>query len=616
MSSCTPNPTIIASLPSPATATQIDPPQPTAMRIDTPLATVEPTIQPKQTATTISLPTLTWHSGDNYFSINGRPAFLFSRNPAGWKPEDWATLAGMAHQQGDQFVRVFTTTASMGGSHGYGYTPTGEIIEEWSNNWEHFFDVAEADGLYVLPSFWGWINWDDSGFKDNPFNNINGGPAKDPQEIFKKDSPTQLLYLKWFKNLVTRWQKHKNILVWEVASEVNLIKGITQPEGIYLAEQLAKVVRETDTLHRPVTTSVADWSGWSDLLHSDAVDFINFHPYPPDGALDHRILEQVPLLLNTYHKPILIGESGLNAAVPDSADGKNTIAPNARTGIQHAIWAQLMSGAINGRALWWEDGYGIYFSALGMPWVKKYTDVEAPILRFADGVDMTGFKPITAKASGKIFGAALGNEEMVIGWYRDVSSEPPNWWIQPVITKQTVNINPPGIATQWKVDFYDTKNGTTIVGSVMVNRIGNKLTIPLPDFKDDIAFKMTAQPGSITTPVSVITTDPIAGKWSGTISNSSGTFSTVITLEIQSGCKPGKECGIYSTPKLSCTGKLFLKKVDREKFTFVEQGVTGGASCASGGYEYLQPLANGTLSYSFSFAPDSSISSMGILQRP
>jgi hypothetical protein len=476
LSSCAPRPTVAPPLPS--------------------IATVTPTDTPQPTATPIPLPALAWHPGDSYFSINGRPAFLFSRNLAGWVPDDWATLAGMAHQQGDQFVRVFTSSASMGGYHGYGYTPRGEILEDWSNNWEHFFDAAEADGLYVLPSFWGWINWNDTGYNtwaDNPFNSANGGPAKDPREIFTKDSPTQLLYLKWFKRLVTRWQDHKNILAWEVVSEVNLINGISQPEGIYLAEQLAKVVREADSLHRPVTASVADWSGWSEFLRSDAVDFINFHPYPPDGDLDHRILEQVPLLLNTYHKPVLIGESGLNAATPDSADGKITIAPNARTGIQHAIWAQLVSGAINGRALWWEDGYGIYFPALGMPWVQKYTDVEAPVARFVESVDMTGFKPIAARASGKIFGAALGNEEMIIGWYRDASCEPPDWNLQPVVSKQTVTLTVSGMTPNWKVDFYSTKTGTGIISSTTVTQQGNKVTITLPDFTDDIAFKLYVQ---------------------------------------------------------------------------------------------------------------------------
>ena len=476
----------------------------TGAQIATPTstATIPPTASPGLTTipiptiTPIPLPALAWHPGDSYFSINGRPAFVFSRNPAGYVLDDWVTLAGMAHQQGDQFLRLYMNSAAMGGYHGFGYSPTGEILEDWSYNWEHFFDVAEADGLYVLPIFWSWIEWNDTGYNtwaNNPFNSANGGPAKEPQEIFKKDTPTQQLYLKWFKNLVTRWQAHKNILAWEGASEVNLINGISQPEGIYLAQQLAKVVREADSLHRPVATSLADWSGWSEFLHSDAVDFINFHPYPPAGDLDRRILEQVPLLLNTYHKPILVGESGLNAATPDSADGKVTVAPNSRTGLQHAIWAELVSGATNGRALWWEDGVGIYFPALGMPWVQKFSDVEAPIVRFVEGVDMTGFKPIVAQASGKLFGAALGNEKMIIGWYRDALCEPPDWNVQPVVSKQTVTLTVSGMAPNWQVDFYSAKTGIDIISSTTVTQQAGTITITLPDFADDIAFKIHVQ---------------------------------------------------------------------------------------------------------------------------
>jgi len=110
----------------------------------------------------------------------------------------------MAHLQGDHFLRVSTNSESMGGYHGYGYTSKGEIQEDWSNNWEHFFDVAEADGLYVIPNVGGWIDWNTTGYNtwaNNPFNSANGGPAKDPREIFKKDSPTQQLYVQWFRKI-------------------------------------------------------------------------------------------------------------------------------------------------------------------------------------------------------------------------------------------------------------------------------------------------------------------------------------------------------------------------------------------------------------------------------
>jgi hypothetical protein len=596
-----------------------------------PGSNVPPTATPRPTArpTSIPLPAIAWTPGESYFNISGRPAFLFSRNPAGLVQKDWATLAGMAHQQGDQFVRVFTLNASMGGDHGYGYSPQGKILEGWSYNWENFFDVAEADGLYVIPSFWGWLNWNDTGFNDwavNPFNSANGGPADDPREIYKKDSPTQLLYLAWFKSLVTRWQSHRNILAWEVATEVNLVNGISQTEGIYLAEQLARVVHEADTLDRPVTSSVADWSGWSEFLRSDAVDYINFHPYPPDGTLDRRILEQVPLLLNTYHKPVLIGESGLNAIAPDTGEGKITLSPNARIGFQHAIWAELVSGAMNGRALWWEDGYGLYIQGLGMPYIQKYTDLEAPVLRFAEGLDMTGFKPVPARTSSKLFGAALGNETNIIGWYRDASCEPPDWNLQAVISGQSVKVPVPGSAESWKIDFYSTKDGKTILSSVSLPSKGSTVVIPLPDFQNDIVFKMrseafTDEPSesSIIAPsesVLATTTDAIAGTWNGTISNTAGTFSTSIKLTIPAGCKPGKACGTFSTPQIPCSGDLILQTIDGESYLFQEQNSTGSDFCQSGGYEQLQLLANGSLSYAYMTTPGSEPSSTGILRKP
>ena len=180
-----------------------------------------------------------------------------------------------------------------------------------------------------------------------------------------------------------------------------------------------------------------------------------------------------------------------------------TIAPNVRFGIQHAIWAQLVSGAMNGRALWWEDGYGIYFPALGMPWVQKYTDVEAPVARFVEGVDMTGFKPIAARASGKIFVAALGNGKMIIGWYRDALCEPPDWNVQPVVSKQTVTLTVFGMAPNWQVDFYSTKSGTGIISSTTVTQKVAPLRSPcrilwmtLPSrytFKNDIGQRIEAE---------------------------------------------------------------------------------------------------------------------------
>jgi hypothetical protein len=481
LSGCGSAPTATQVSPSPAPAETL---QPTAI----PLPTASPTPAP--------LPQLTLNPGDLYFSLNGKPTFLFSRNVAGYTPADFNMLADWAHQQGDLVVRVGLDNGVMGGINGYGYSSDGIIQRDWDRNWENFITHAETDDLYVIPYFTGWMDWNDTGYSTwlhNPLNSVNGGPAKDPRDIYKRNSPTQLLYIQWFKNVVTRWQSHKNILAWEVVSEVNLIDGIDQADGIYLVEQLAKAAREADPLHRPVTASLADTGNWSDFFRSDAVEFINLHPYPASAMLDTTVLSEVRQLVRTYNKPVLIGESGLSALTPDTSGGAITISPNARTGVQHAIWAELVSGAMNGRALWWEDGFAFYFKNLGQSFLQGYDDVEAPIFKFIDGVDMTDFKPIAAQYSGDLVGATLGNSSLIIGWFRDASCEPPNWNTQSVVSKSSVVLTLPGSSGQWKVEFYDPKTGTDIISSVTLSQTAGTLTIPLPDFKDDIAFKMYIQ---------------------------------------------------------------------------------------------------------------------------
>lgn len=159
-------------------------------------------------------PLISLAKGAQYFTVNGTPTFLFSRNLTGIESSEFDTLLGMVHDRGDQLVRVGTDSPSMGGNQGFGYDHEGNIDEGWSGNWERFLAAAEKSGIYVLPFFTGWADWNDN-WKINPFNSVNGGPASSASQIYKKDSPAQQLFLKWFKSVVERWQNHRNIIGWE-----------------------------------------------------------------------------------------------------------------------------------------------------------------------------------------------------------------------------------------------------------------------------------------------------------------------------------------------------------------------------------------------------------------
>jgi hypothetical protein len=438
--------------------------------------------------TAAPLPEITLQKGDHYFSVDGKPIFLFSRNLAGNKTSQYSQLLDLTSTGGSKLVRIQLD------SFGMGYSNSGKVDEAWAKNWEVVFKKAESNGIYVMPTFSAWYDWNDgegySTWKSNPLSEVNGGPARKSRELFVTDSPTQKLWINWMKTLIERWRGQKNIIAWEIFSEVNMSPGTTQAEAVDFVTSAASIIRATDPSHRPITASLADFGDWSGFYRSDAIDFINIHPYPVPGNLDTTIISEVRSMLEKYHKPVLIGESGLSFLTPDSKPPTLTTAPRADIGIKHAIWVAVVSGAMNGRALWWEDGVAIYFPALNLPFIKKYTEAELPASKFVSGIDFTGFQPLTATTSSAVRGAVVGNEKLVLGWFRDAKCEPPDWKVQQVITKQTVAITLPGTGANWRVIFYDTKTGLDIISSAVITRNGEKITLTLPDFTGDIAFKM------------------------------------------------------------------------------------------------------------------------------
>jgi hypothetical protein len=475
-SGCNPKPTVKPIQTATSKSTAIPPTDtivPTASQAAAALATA--------TATAVPFPSLTLKPGDFYFSVDGKTSFIFSRNIAGYQKVHYDTFLDWSKAGGSKVARIQLDSLGMG------YTMTGGVDPSWAHQWDLVFDKAQTDGIYILPVFSGWFDWNaGSGYStwaSNPLNQVNSGPVKSPGELFQKGSATQNLWMQWMQTLVKRWQGRKNILGWEIFSEVNLASGATEASGIDFVNTAAALIRAADHT-RPVTASLADTGTWPNFYKNTAIDFINTHPYPPSAQLDRTILSEVHTDLSAYKRPVLIGESGLNADSPDKYP------PNAEVGVRHAIWAAIVSGAMNGRALYWEDSFGIYFPNLGIPWMQKFQNEELPAANFVNGVDFSGFQPLAASNSSGIWGAAVGSEKMVLGWYRDATSEPPNWSMLPAVSKKTVTVTVPGTAAAWQVDFYDTKTGTKIISSARITRTGNTVVVPLPDFQDDIAFKL------------------------------------------------------------------------------------------------------------------------------
>jgi hypothetical protein len=420
--------------------------------------------------------------GSNYFQVDGKPAFVLGRNPVGTKPEAFEEHFRQAAAAGERLMRIHFTWMPPG-------EKAGDIDAGMLQFWDTVLDAAEKRGLAVLPVLGLWAQWNDGGDKlpwhfwdENPYNAERGGLAKQPRELFE-DTPCRKLWLKRLEALVKRWSHRRAIVGWEIFSELDLVTGATEERAVEFTERAAGVIRAADPWKRPLTASQAGINEWPKLLRCQALDFIEIHPYADvdfGGRLDDQILSTVRARLTTYGKPVLIGECGMNGGPPR---GTLDVAPRAEVGIRHAIWAAVVSGAMNGRALWWQDGYDQFEKA---DLCRHYHQAAAPAAAFVRGVDYTGFAPVACELSDGLKGAVLGDDKMRLGWFRDVRCEPPDWPMKPV-SGLTVTVDAPG--DSWQAEFFDPATGKP-TGEGRLRAQAGQLRITLPAFNGSVAVRL------------------------------------------------------------------------------------------------------------------------------
>ena len=415
--------------------------------------------------TPASAASITLPAGSRYFERDGRLAPLLMRNISASTPDAFTPLFAAAQAAGTSLVRLQLTQ-------GFGYDTlgidrNGEVLEGWAAAWDRVFDEAERQGLGVIPVFAIWGDWNDglpplgwSHFSANPLGAAHGGPAAAPAELFA-DTATQRLWLGWLSALVQRWSAWPNVSAWELFSELDLASGASEPDCTAFVERAGAQVRALDPLGRPVFASTSDLplldrKPWTSLWASAGNDLVSVHPY--DAELDRIALERVTATLSLTDKPVLIGESGLDAAPPDGTTLSS--APGAERALSSAIWAELVSGAANARALYWEDGYSLYYPATGSALVMARAGLEQLAAQWLSGKDFSGSSAAELTGSPPVFGAALASNERVFGWVRDSAFTAPDWsspgWEQLQLEVRL----PEGSADgAWHITLTDTASG-------------------------------------------------------------------------------------------------------------------------------------------------------------
>jgi len=489
------------------------------------------------------LPFITWTPGEYYFRVDGPSSLVLGTNPFGLTDAEYTPLFQQAAANGEKVVRIHVAKW-------YNFLSTNAVPYDaaWIAAWEAVFQEAAANGLYVLPVLDVWSNWNTTmpGWSSNFFNTsatsyacVNHlsdcGPAMTPADLLVAGSPTQVKWLDLMEHLVTEWSDNTNIIGWEIFSELDNIEGWSETTVNDLVTAAALRIEPADPLGRPLTASYKGVNSYPlQLVETNThIDFVQLHPYalfpPYNGNLDALILDYVGLRRPLFSKPILIGESGLDTLFPSDKINTLTLKPRAWVGVNQALWAGAVSGAMNARMLWFQDGYDANYDVcthaeLGAVYAldpacadgdattiltlhQLYANASQPVVSFLAGVDYTGFAPVPlTNAAGDLIGASLGNSNMVIGWVRDTLSVAPlitdpavagydladHWPWRPLIG-QTVTLDMPAGAQSddWLVEFYDTTTGDRIETiDADQDAITGDITFTLPEFQGSLGFKV------------------------------------------------------------------------------------------------------------------------------
>lgn len=408
-----------------------------------------------------------------YLELGGERRFWTGSTPSG----DFPRHLARAREAGERLARITLRWQ------------LGQSEEDWLREGEAVLEEASRQGIAVIPILAAWAAWNDGSegsrwhnWENNPLNAANGGPAGHPSDLYLDGSACQRLFLERLGRSVRRFSSQDGVLAWEVFSELDLVLGadaLPRERVVAFVEKAAAVVRENDPGCRPVTASLSGVHSWPGLWSSPGIDLVQIHPYPAARGkrdLFETLAREVPKL-RAFGKPVLIGEEGLEHGPPPET---GEFRPRTEVGYRQALWAALMTGCANGGMFWWINGYDREHAGL-------FPGICTPTQRFADRLDFRGLEPTAVAFPEGVTCLALVSPRVAAGYLRDDGCVWPDW---PGRRLRGLSIT---LRVPWegegKACFYRPKD-LAEWGRTSVRAEGGQLEIPLPDFEEDLAFRI------------------------------------------------------------------------------------------------------------------------------
>ena len=377
---------------------------------------------------------------------------------------------------------------------------------EWVADWRHYrgltdynlehawkldylVDLAAKHGLYlhlVVDNHGKASTWCDPEWEDNPYNMVNGGFLRSPEDFFRNPIAREI-YKKKLRYIIARWGYSPRIAGIELWSEVDLVgdswafhadPAAAAPK-VHWHRDVAAYLDRIDPWGHLVTThfSTTYERIQPSLVDLPGIDYIVCDAYKLGGG---GIL---PLIQGTARTVARHGKPGMVTEYGGSPFGSS--APALRADLHAGLWATYMTHTAGTPLFWWfqfieSDGLYSHFAALAA--FHKGED------RLGQGLQQRWVS--FPKPHHDVSAICLQGRDRAYAWIysRSAMEQLPKPKFRPVFGGLSVRLH--GLAAQpYRVEVWDTYTGK-ILSSATLPADRGLLTIPLPRFRTDCALKV------------------------------------------------------------------------------------------------------------------------------
>ncbi len=387
---------------------------------------------------------------------------------------------------------------------------------EWSTGWpgfrgpgryhdghaaalDRFLDRAEQLGVRVNLSIFnhGMARAGDGEEEDwrfHPYNRRNGGWLDSPAQLFT--DPRAFAYQqRYFRYLGARYGDSPALLGWKLWAEVNLTHAPTTEVSAWHARASA-ALRARDPYQHPITTHwCGDWTVPDQSITTQpGISYVTIDAYHGDETAIAELLNQStrdprqPTRgLASLGKPILVTEFGGNAG--------GTSIERMRAEFAVGPWAGLVSGHGGSPMLWWfewidqEDRFAAYGAINRFVAGEDLRGTDAKCI--APAIDLAAG---TASQASDLWCRAWSRPGRMLGYIVDrpwsMNGGPGR-----LIGEASLNLGDEVRPGEMQLEWWDPAAGA-ILSQQQLNHPGGALALPVPAFRQHLAFKLWRLPAT------------------------------------------------------------------------------------------------------------------------